>query len=141
MWLVSCKRQGMLTNGLAPDPKCKLITSSFLHFTFIRLSHLYQECHVYCIVVISNGGIIMVEGGSSILECGCGDRGWVSSYSFCLFSCAFVFCCLMFSVPLFRWLEHDGFCVCFFVLFCFCFLSLVLLTRSHQCREIVVPVA
>ena len=36
------------------------------------------------------------------LECGWVDRVWVSSYSFCFFSCTFVFCCLMFSVPLFR---------------------------------------
>ena len=49
------------------------------------------------------------------------------------FSCAFVFCCLTFSVPLFRWLEHDGCygcCVCFFVFSLFS-LSLVHLTRSH----------
>ena len=45
-------------------------------------------------------------------------------------SCAFVFCCLTFSVPLFRWLEHDGCCVCFFVFSLFS-LSLVSLTRSH----------
>ena len=24
--------------------------------TFIRLSHLYQECHVHCIVVANDGG-------------------------------------------------------------------------------------
>ena len=30
MWLVSCRRQGMLTQGPAPDPKCKLNISSFL---------------------------------------------------------------------------------------------------------------
>ena len=30
MWLVSCRRQGILTQGPAPDPKCKLIMSSFL---------------------------------------------------------------------------------------------------------------
>ena len=30
MWLVSCKRQGMLTQGLAPDPKCELNIASFL---------------------------------------------------------------------------------------------------------------
>ena len=29
MWLVSCRRQGMLTQGPEPDPKCKLIISSF----------------------------------------------------------------------------------------------------------------
>ena len=30
MWLVSCRRQGMLIQGLASDLKCKLIISSFL---------------------------------------------------------------------------------------------------------------
>ena len=30
MWLLSSRRQGMLTQGSAPDPKCKLIISSFL---------------------------------------------------------------------------------------------------------------
>ena len=35
--------------------------------------------------------------------------------SLLFFSCAFLFCCLTFSVPLFRWLEDDGSCVCFFV--------------------------
>ena len=30
MWLVSCRRQAMLTQGPAPDTKCKLIMSSFL---------------------------------------------------------------------------------------------------------------
>ena len=55
------------------------------------------------------------------------------------FSCRFVFFCLTFSVPLFRWLEHDGCCVCFFVFSLFS-LSLVPLTRSHWCQEIVVPV-
>ena len=32
MWLVSCRRQGMLTQGPAPDPKCELNTTSFLTF-------------------------------------------------------------------------------------------------------------
>ena len=52
-------------------------------------------------------------GGSRfMLGCRFGDRGWVSSYRFLfVFFCAFVFCCHMFSVPLFRWLEHDGCCV------------------------------
>ena len=30
MWLVSCRRQGMLTQGSAPDPKCELNITSFL---------------------------------------------------------------------------------------------------------------
>ena len=32
MWLVSCRRQGMLTQGPAPDPKCRLNITSFLTF-------------------------------------------------------------------------------------------------------------
>ena len=35
MWLVPCRRQGMPTQGLTPDPKCKLIIS-----TFLKLPHL-----------------------------------------------------------------------------------------------------
>ena len=30
MWLVPCRRQGILTQGPAVDPKCKLIILSFL---------------------------------------------------------------------------------------------------------------
>ena len=30
IWLVSCRRQGMLTQGPTPSPKCKLNISSFL---------------------------------------------------------------------------------------------------------------
>ena len=30
MWLLSCRRQGLLTQGPAPDRKCKLIISPFL---------------------------------------------------------------------------------------------------------------
>ena len=57
--------------------------------------------------------------------------GWVGRQMvgiillFLFFSCAFLFCCLTFSVPLIRWLEHDGSCVSFFVFFLiFCLLPL-----------------
>ena len=30
MWLVSCMRQGMLTQGPVPDPKCELNITPFL---------------------------------------------------------------------------------------------------------------
>ena len=135
MWLVSCRRQGMLTQGPGPDPKCKLIISSFL-----TLPHLL-DCLICTRNAVSTVLLFQMMGGwdrgdgtggdgSFILGCGWGDRGRVSSYSCCFFSCAFVFCCLTFSVPLFRWLEHDGCCVCFFVFSLFS-LSLVPLTRSH----------
>ena len=38
---------------------------------------------------------------------------WVLSYSFCFFSCAFVFCSLISSVPSVKWVD----CVCFSVFF------------------------
>ena len=44
-----------------------------------------------------------------------GDTRWVPSYSFCSFVGGFVFCSLMSLSPLFKWLEHDGCCACFFV--------------------------
>ena len=56
------------------------------------------------------------------------EQGLVSSYSFFVFSYVFVFFSLTFSVPLFRWLENDGCCVCFFVFLYF--LSLVPLCRA-----------
>ena len=113
----------MLTQGLAPDPKCKLIIFNIRYTsTFIRLSHLYQEYHVHCIVItndedgIGRGWLIYI-------------RVWVGRQRvgiilwFLVLSCAFVYCCLTFSVPLFCWLELDGCCVCFFVFPFFLFVS------------------
>ena len=40
MWLVSCRKQGMLTQGPVPDPKCELNIRSF-----------------HCIVTSSDGGM------------------------------------------------------------------------------------
>ena len=48
----------MLTQGPAPNPKCKLNNSPFLtipHLSFVRLSHLYQDCHAHCIGITNNG--------------------------------------------------------------------------------------
>ena len=70
-------------------------------------------------------------GGGGWLILGC---EWGQGVSFILellfFSFAFIFCCLTFSVTLFRWLEHDGCCVIFFV-FPLCSLCLVAVTRSN----------
>ena len=35
MWLVSCRRQGMVTQGPAPDPKCKSTISSFFALPYL----------------------------------------------------------------------------------------------------------
>ena len=55
-----------------------------------------------------------------------------------VFICALVFWSLMPCV-FFKWVEHDSCCVCFFVYYLFS-LSLVPLTRSYWCIEIVVSV-
>ena len=132
MWLVSCSMQGMLTQGPSPDPKCK-----FDYFiipytsTFIRLSYLYEECHAHCIVITNDGGDGIGGGWLIYVRVWVVGQGMVLSYTcFVFLSCAFVFCCLTFSVPLCRWLELDGCCVCFFVFSLFS-LSLAPLTRSH----------
>ena len=131
MWLVSCRRQGMLTQGPAADPKCKLIISSFL-----TLPHLL-DCLICTRNVVSIVLLFQMMGGWDRWVWFLYIRVWVggegvrvSSYSCCFFSCAFVFCVLTFSVPLFRLLKHDGCYVCFFVFSLFS-LSLVPLTRSH----------
>ena len=58
MWLMSCRRQGTLTQGRATDPKYKLNISPFIHYTsiFIRLSHFYQQFCYHCIVIMNDGG-------------------------------------------------------------------------------------
>ena len=131
MWLASCRRQGILTQGPTPDPKCKLIISPFL-----SLPHLLD-----CLICTRNAMSIILLlqlmgdglGGEWLIyiRVWVGNWGWVSSYSFfSVFLYVFVFCCLMFSVPSFRLLEHDGCCVCFFVFTLFSF-SLVPLSSSH----------
>ena len=65
------------------------------------------------------------------------DSGWVSSYTF-FFYFSYVFCSLTFSVPLFKWPEHESCCLFVFSLSS---LSLVPLTRSYYCRETAVSVA
>ena len=64
MWLVSCQMQGMLTQRLASDPKCKFNISSYL-----TLPHLLdclictRNSVVHCVIIINDGGMGQVEGG------------------------------------------------------------------------------
>ena len=140
MWLVSCRRQGMLTQGPAPDPKCKLIISSYLTLPQL-LDCLICTRNAMPIVLLlqmmagggGGGGVDGIGGGGWLMYIRVwvgGQRVGIILWFLFSFSCAFAFCCLTFLVPLFRWLEHDGCCVCFFVFSLFS-LSLVPLTRSH----------
>ena len=91
----------MLTQESVPGPKCKLIISSFLTL-------LHSLDFLKCTKdAISIGLLLQMMGGWDMwgvvnlyLGCGRGDSGWVFSDNF--FSCAFVFCSLTFSLPLFR---------------------------------------
>ena len=120
MWLVSCRRQGMLTQGPAPDPKCKLNISSFLTLPDLSDCLICTRNAMPIVLLLQIMGDGIGGGSSSILACGWGDKGWLSSYCFCFFLVLFLFCSLTFSVFLFRWLELDDCCACFFL----CFLSL-----------------
>ena len=50
MWLVSCRMQGMLTQGPGPDPKCELNVTSFL-----TLSH-----PLHCLICAKNIMVIIL---------------------------------------------------------------------------------
>ena len=125
MWLVSCRRQGMLTQGPAPDPKCKLNISSFL-----TLPHLLD-----CLICTMNSVSIvfllwmMMEWNR---------WGVVDSYQG---MCGVVLLSFGLSCPVsfFKWIEHDSCCVCFFVYYLFS-LSQVPLSRCYWGMEIVVSV-
>ena len=132
-----CRRQGMLTQGPAPDPNCKLNISSIL-----TLSHLLD-------------GLIFTTNSVSILLLlwmmgGCDRWGVVDSYQgvgggtgagYCLGFFLFVLLPFGLSCPFsfFKWVEHDSCCVCFFVYYLFS-LPPVSLTRSYWGIELVVSV-
>ena len=67
----------MLNQEPIPDPKCKLIMSSF--FTLPCLLHLiYTRDAMSIVLFIRNDGGCSIGGGCLIiLGCGWGDRGWV----------------------------------------------------------------
>ena len=124
----------MLTQGPALDPKCQLNVS-----LFYILPHLLD-----CLIFTRNAMSIvfllqMMEGWDrwGVVDLYCdvsgGRRGGYHLIVF-VFSDVFDFSSFMSSVPLFRGLEHDGCCVCFFV-FSWFSLFLVPLGRSYWCIE------
>ena len=127
---------GMLAQGPAPDPKCKLNISSFL-----ILPHLLD-----CLISPRNSMSILLllwiwGGGGWLIHI----RVWVGkqgvgiiSKLFLIFLCTFVFWSLI-SCLLSKWVEHDSCCICFFVYYLFS-LPPVPSTRSYWGIEIVVSV-
>ena len=139
MWQVSCRRQGMLTQGSTLDPKCKLIISSFPTFP-----HLLD-----CLICTRNGMSIVLllqmigrwnrwwgGGGIYYKSVSVGTRGGYHPIFF--FSCLFVFSSLTFSVLILRWLEHDGCYIYLFVNFFIFFVSGPFNLRTYWYTEIAV---
>ena len=132
---MSCRKQGMLTQGPAPDPKCKLNISSFLTHQHLLHCLISTRNSVSMVLLLwMMGG----EGGWFISGSGWENRGWVLSLFFFIVICVFVFWSLM-SCLFFGWVEHDSCCLCFFVYYLFS-LSPVWLTRSYWGIEIVVSI-
>ena len=120
MWMASCRRQGMLTEGPAPGLNCKLIFSSFLTLPIYQIVSFLPGRT--CLLFTNDGG----WGGWWVVDLyqdvGRG-QGVGTILQFLFHSCPFVFCCLTFSVSLCWWLEHNGCYVCFFVFFLIFFVS------------------
>ena len=127
MWLVSCRRQGMLTQGPRPDPKCKLNMWSFLTLPHL-LDYLICTRNSMSIVLLlwmmgwGGGWHRLGRGGGGWFISGC---GWETEVGYCLIVCSFFFLLLLLpfvlSCPVlcFKWIEHDSCCVCFFVYYLF----------------------
>ena len=81
----------MLTQGPAPDPKCKLNISSFL-----TLPH-FSDCLIctwdavfIILLLLMMGGWDRWGGGCFISGFGLGDRGWVLSVRFFFCVCFYL---------------------------------------------------
>ena len=143
MCLLSCRRQGVLTQGPARDPKCKLNMSSFL-----TLPHL-PDC---CICSRTSMALVFLlqmtrewdSWGWMIYNRvweGRQEVGIIVQFLFLFlwvfFTCAFVLCSLVSSIPFLS--DQSMIAVASVSLFFYFFsLSLVPLTRSYWCIEIVV---
>ena len=115
IWLVPylVGGRGCLTQGPAPNPKCKLIISPFFTLPHLLDCLIFTKYAMSIVLLLQlNGGWARLGGSWFILALGVHLKVFVVVVFY-----IFVFCCLTFSVPLFRWVEHDGCCACFFVFF------------------------
>ena len=131
--------QRILTQGPAPDPGCKSNISSFLTFPLLLQWFICTRNSMLIVVIINDGGWDRWWSGwliSGVIG-GTGDEYYLIV---CFFYLRFS---LVLSCHVFFWLSDWNmtavvsvslFIICFFVL------SLVSLTRSYWCIEIVVSV-
>ena len=99
MWLVSCRRQGMLTQGCASDLKCKLNNSSFLTL-------LYP---LDCLITANDAG----WKGWGVVHLCWGLGGWTEREVIFFYLLLFF---VLFLIIL-SWLVHASCSVCFFIQF------------------------
>ena len=64
--------------------------------TFIRLSHLYQEFYVHCIIIMNDEGMASMgkrgwRGWLICIRVKAGEQGWVLSCTSCVFYLYFSF--------------------------------------------------
>ena len=128
MWLVSCRRQGMLTQGLAPDPKCKL---KFHHPLLFRIYYIVS----FVLGIVSIVLLLWMMGVWNRLgevDSYQGVDGGTGGGYYLIFFLLHVLLPFVLSCPVsfFKWVEHDSCCVCFYVYYFFS-LSLVPLPRSY----------
>ena len=124
MWLVSCRKQGMLTQGPAPDPKCKLVISSFLTLPRLLDFLICTRNAMFIVLLLQTMlGCDRWEGGGGghwfILRCGLGDRG---GYYLTVFVFSLCFCILLPHVlspfiQVARWWWLLCLFLCFFFIF------------------------
>ena len=131
MQLVSCRRQGMLTQGPTPDLKCKLNISSFLTLPHLLDCLICTRNSVSIVLLWTIAGWHRLKGGWFI--------SWCGYYLIVFFLLVLLHLILSCPVSFFKWVEHDYCCVCLFVYHLFSF-SLLPLTRSYWGMEIVLTV-
>ena len=112
--------QRILTQGPAPDPRCKSNISSFLTFPLLLQWFICTRNSMLIVVIINDGGWDRWWSGwliSGVIG-RTGDEYYRLFFLLAIFSCSVMSCFL-----LVKWLEHDSCCVCFFVYYLFfCFL-------------------
>ena len=106
IWLVSCSRQGMLTQGPSPDDKCKLNISSFLIRSHPLVCLIYAKDTMIIVLLLQMMGEIVTHICQGL------GGGTESIMFFFFFYSGFMLLIIVLS-----WLVHDSFCVSCFVPF------------------------
>ena len=115
MWLVSCRRQRMLTQGPAPDPKCELNITSFLTLPHpLHCPICVRDVMIIVLLLQVTGGLEWLWGWFTYVRVCVGGQ-WVGIRFVSIFCSVFVLLLIVLS-----WLVHDSLlhlCHCSFFAF------------------------